>query len=390
MDSDEAVECLKAGACDYLLKDRLERLPSAVKRALELAEEQRLRKISDERLREQASLLDQSQDAIYVRDLDWRIIYWNKGAERLYGWKFEEVAGTRVGEAFTAPLAEQVCGEIKRTVMEKGVWVGEEEHVSKPGKKLIVETQRILLRDELGQPKSILITTTDITERKMIQNQAFRTQRMESLGTLAGGVAHDLNNALAPIIMGAAVLRSKFPDDTQMTDIIENSAMRAADMVRQLLTFARGVEGMRQPIQMQHLLKEMEKIIKSTFPKNIQLHAKYAAKLQTVLGDATQLHQVLLNLCVNARDAMPAVATVWTFLLTCSAAAETTPAWAEVSSALLTICSLVAESSSEDELKACEFCATISMVRTSLASAFLRAVTSVAYSTTLNRLPLRS
>ena len=155
-----------------------------------------------------------------------------------------------------------------------------------------------------GEP-AILGTTLDVTERKRIETQMLRKQRLESIGTLAGGVAHDLNNALAPILMVTQLMRTDYPQAQAMLDLVETSVRRGADMVRQLLTFARGVEGERLSIQAAHLLKELERIVEGTFPKNIRLESHISTDLPRVLGDATQLHQVLLNLCVNARDAMP-------------------------------------------------------------------------------------
>ena len=128
---------------------------------------------------------------------------------------------------------------------------------------------------------------------------------MESIGTLAGGVAHDLNNALAPIMMGVELLRMRYPREEKLVSMISSSAQRGADMVRQLLTFAKGAEGKRVSVQLSHLVREMDTIMTSTFPKNIRVATHWTKDLPTVLGDATQLHQVLLNLCVNARDAMP-------------------------------------------------------------------------------------
>jgi PAS domain S-box-containing protein len=161
------------------------------------------------------------------------------------------------------------------------------------------------LLDEDGRKCGAVVVMHDVTERKHAERLALRSQRLESLGTLAGGVAHDLNNALAPILMSLALLRMKFAGESQILDTIQTSAKRGADMVRQLLAFAKGAEGARVSIQLAHLTREMQDIIKATFPKNIQLEVHYDKKLPTVLGDATQLHQVLLNLCVNARDAMP-------------------------------------------------------------------------------------
>jgi signal transduction histidine kinase/ActR/RegA family two-component response regulator len=145
----------------------------------------------------------------------------------------------------------------------------------------------------------------DITERKKSQRLAMRSQRIESIGTLAGGVAHDLNNALAPIMMGVEMLRMQYPNDSDLLDILATSARRGADMVKQLLSFARGAEGEHVLLQPARLITELEKLVRGTFPKNIQLVVKCDPELPQVLGDPTQLHQVLLNLCVNARDAMP-------------------------------------------------------------------------------------
>jgi len=144
-----------------------------------------------------------------------------------------------------------------------------------------------------------------LAERKNMESLALRSQRMEAIGTLSGGGAHDLNNALAPILMGVELLRTRCPQESKILDLFETSARRGAEMVRQLLTFAKGAEGARVALQVDHLVKEMEKLMQSSFPKNIHLAVSCAPDLPTVLGDATQLHQILLNLCVNARDAMP-------------------------------------------------------------------------------------
>ena len=168
-----------------------------------------------------------------------------------------------------------------------------------------IHDQAFPVRDAAGEVIRIVGTAEDITERQQHERLALRTQRLESIGTLAGGIAHDLNNALAPIMMSGELLRMRYPGEAQVLDVIEASGRRAADMVRQLLTFAKGAEGERVSLQPGHLVKEIQKIMTGSFPKNIQLIVKYDSKLPTVLGDATQLHQVLLNLCVNARDAMP-------------------------------------------------------------------------------------
>jgi len=145
----------------------------------------------------------------------------------------------------------------------------------------------------------------NLAERKNMESLALRSQRMEALGTLSGGVAHDLNNALAPILMGVELLKMRYPQESKILDLFDTSARRGAQMVRQLLTFAKGAEGERVVLQVERLVHELESLMTSSFPKNIHLVVTCAPELPTVLGDATQMHQILLNLCVNARDAMP-------------------------------------------------------------------------------------
>lgn len=161
------------------------------------------------------------------------------------------------------------------------------------------------ISDEYGTPHRLLGTAADITERKEMGERILRTQRLESMGTLTGGIAHDLNNSLAPVLMGLTLIRNLYPGETELIDTMEASGLRGASMVKQLLTFAKGVSGDQVILQPRHLFKEMEKIILRTFPKNITLEIDCPEAPDNILGDATQLHQVLLNLCVNARDAMP-------------------------------------------------------------------------------------
>jgi PAS domain S-box-containing protein len=154
-------------------------------------------------------------------------------------------------------------------------------------------------------PTRVVIAFEDITAMKHLQQQQLRADRLESLGTLAGGIAHDLNNALTPIAMGMEILRMEQPQQSDYIEAMEISARHAADMVRQLLTFAKGTEGNRGPVEIQTLVCEIKGLIEKTFPKNIELTVRCEEGLPPILGDATQLHQVLLNLCVNSRDALP-------------------------------------------------------------------------------------
>lgn len=263
------------------------------------------RLVADERIREQASLLDKAQDAILVCDLSHCITYWNKSAEALYGWTFEEVAGKKVTDVFYKDTTA-FDAAIDQLILE-GEWVGELAQYTKDARPLTIECRWTMVNDSEGSPKSVLCINTDITEKKLLEQQFLRAQRMESIGTLAGGIAHDLNNVLAPIMMAIDLLKMTVTDQNgqDILNTISQSAQRGAEMVNQVLSFARGMEGRRMEVHALSLIRDIEKIARDTFPKNIQITTEYQDSLWPVLGDPTQLHQVLLNLCVNARDAMP-------------------------------------------------------------------------------------
>jgi nitrogen-specific signal transduction histidine kinase/CheY-like chemotaxis protein len=165
------------------------------------------------------------------------------------------------------------------------------------------------VRDNGGHQKSVLVINTDVTERKRLESHFLRAQRMESIGTLVGGIAHDLGNLLVPILLGVKVLTSRFGDDQKTLrtlEMIRRSAQRGSDMVKQVLAFARGVEGERIHLKPEHIIREVEKIATETFPAAIKVEVEISENLPMVTGDSTQLQQVIMNLCVNARDAMPA------------------------------------------------------------------------------------
>src|SRR6185437_3246928 len=197
--------------------------------------------------------------------------------------------------------------EAKKAVIEKGEWHGEFTQVRRDGTEIIIESRWTLVRDEHGAPKSILVINTDVTERRRIESQFLRAQRMESIGTLAGGIAHDLNNVLSPILMAIDMLQLKAADESSKKwfDVLRANAERGANMVRQVLSFARGVEGERVALQPKHLIKDIVKILRETLPKSIEINFRLPDDLWIISADATQMHQVLMNLCVNARDAMP-------------------------------------------------------------------------------------
>jgi PAS domain S-box-containing protein len=238
--------------------------------------------------------------------MDDRILYWNQSAERLYGWTPEEAIGRHAGELFHKGPAPGQEDRFK-TLMAKGEWSGEFIDVTKGGKEIVVESRWTLVRDKDGRPKSKLVINTDVTQKKQQEAQILRAQRMESIGTLAGGIAHDLNNVLTPVLMAAELLKGKStdPESRSMLEVIQASAQRGAELVKQVLYFARGTPGRREDFTLGPLLNEIGKLLKQTFPKSIEVRVAIPKNVWLVSGDPVQLHQVLMNLCVNARDAMP-------------------------------------------------------------------------------------
>ena len=314
---------LALGDLDRMVKQRTQALEEAKVVALTLMEEaihnrekaeqtnQELKREMEERRRleqqllEKASLLDKAQDAILVGDLKHQITYWNKSAERLYGWTAEEAVGREVTDLLYRDAAS--FGKACEQLFKFGEWTGELQQFSKDGRELVIEGRWTLVRDSADQPTAVLAINTDITSRRKLELQFLRAQRMEGIGTLAGGIAHDLNNVLTPITMAIDFLRLKVKDAKcqEVLDTIASSAKRGAEMVGQVLSFARGMEGRRIEVQVKNLVRDIERIIQDTFPKIIEIRTIIGKDPGTLQGDPTQLHQVLLNLCVNARDAMP-------------------------------------------------------------------------------------
>jgi PAS domain S-box-containing protein len=263
------------------------------------------RKQAEAQLHQQAEMLDHAHDAIIVRKFDDRkIVFWNRGAERLYGWRADEAIGQPVGMILANP---EEMNSISESLLKTGEFRGVLKEVGKDGQVLVAEVWSTVICNPDGTPRSVMSISNDITEQKKLETQLLRAQRLESIGTLASGVAHDLNNVLTPILMCVDVARAAAADEDRKAalSMIEGSARRGAGIVKQVLTFARGVEGERIVIKPSHLIEEMVDVAKKTFPKSIEISSRYPEDVWTIRGDPTQLHQVLMNLCVNARDAMP-------------------------------------------------------------------------------------
>ncbi len=252
--------------------------------------------------------VETSGEVVFITNSAGIITFINPEFTRLYGYTQEEIIGKVTPRILKAGFINQEeYAKLWESLLNKQFVKRELLNKSKTGKHITVESSMSPILDELGTIDGYLAIQRDVTEKKRLEEQFLRTQRLESLGTLAGGVAHDLNNVLAPILLSIEILKKHSANDytTKVLRTIEVSADRGKNIIKQILSFARGTEGERGNIQLRHLIKEMEQIAKETFPRSLEVHSSIQKDLWTVQGDPTQLHQVLLNLCVNARDAMP-------------------------------------------------------------------------------------
>jgi two-component system cell cycle sensor histidine kinase/response regulator CckA len=303
---DRAIEALQAGAQDYVIKDRMKRLVTAIHRAMRDGLDRRQREAAERRIRKQAELLNKAHDAIIVTDLADVVTFWNHGAERLSGWTPEQAFGRNLKDVLGTG-ADAELEKARAALEEADEWRGDLRLEGRNGKALVMELSATLIRDDAGEPESRLFIGSDVTSKKTLEEQFLRVQRLESIGMLASGIAHDLNNILAPIFLAAPLLREHAtdPGDIRMITALEKSAERGAGMVRQILSFAQGVSGSQQQIKVKHLMQDTASVINETFPKNIRLDYSVPDNLWPVMANPTQIHQILLNLCVNSRDAMP-------------------------------------------------------------------------------------
>jgi PAS domain S-box-containing protein len=258
-------------------------------------------------LAEQAALLDQATDAILVRDLGGVVRYWNKGAERLYGWTRAEAVGHPIAELIYKDAT--ALADAERILLARGEWTGELTHVTKAGREVEVEGRWSLLRGPPDAPPSVLAINSDVTERNKLHLHVLRAQRMDSLGTLAGGIAHDFNNILASLTANAAFALEVLPAGHAAQEFlaeIAQASRRATELVRQILTFGR-----RQDLKTAELVQpgavaaEVYKLLRATLPATIDLRLTVAPDAPPIFADPTMVHQVLMNLGTNAAQALP-------------------------------------------------------------------------------------
>jgi two-component system cell cycle sensor histidine kinase/response regulator CckA len=261
-------------------------------------------KRTEERIQEQANLLELAHDAIFVRSLDGKIQYWNKGAEELYGWTAEEAIDGDFGQMVHADRASFEA--TRKVLLEEGSWEGEVRKLTKARREVVVASRWTLLRDSQGNPRSILAIDTDITEKRQMEAQ-LRAQRLEIIGTLAGGIAHDLNNILQIIITNldlAAASATAF--DERLLKYFEDAiqgAKRATNLSRRLLTFSKGGAPLKKPLDVGEVLTQA--VLLALSGSKLKPRFAYQRDLYPVNCDPVQLTQVIENIVINACEATP-------------------------------------------------------------------------------------
>ena len=264
------------------------------------------RQAADAHIREQAALLDKAQNAIIVRDLDYRITYWNQGAERLYGWTSDEMLG-RQNSDDSEQETELLTG-IFTELLRDGEWTGRLDRRRRDGVAITVEAHCTLIRDAHGAPHSLLSIVNDITQRVLLEQRLQRSERMEAIGQLTGGVAHDFNNLLTVMLGNAEILVEKLAGQPRLLELAEMTraaAVRGADLTHRLLAFARRQALEPAAVRINVLVASMNVLLRRTLGRQVEIETIQGAGLWDALVDPSQLEGAMLNLCLNARDAMP-------------------------------------------------------------------------------------
>ena len=258
-----------------------------------------------EQLRQQAALLDKAQAAIVVESLDGRVLFWNRGAEHLYGHLASDAIGKQAAE-FRSDGPSTLTDARTRLLLD-GEWVGELPGLTREGGQLIVHASWTLVRDDGGAPISILTIGTDISEKKALEEQLAHAQRIESLGLLASGVAHDFNNSLLAISGNVQLARSDLAADHPAQESlmeVEAAVRRAGAIVRRILTFSRKQAATRERVVLRSVVEEVLALLRASLPASISVRHRFEGLAIPVMAESTLVYQVVLNLCLNAAHAM--------------------------------------------------------------------------------------
>ncbi|HKK18742.1 MAG TPA: response regulator [Opitutales bacterium] len=244
-------------------------------------------------------------DAVVVHNMENRVLYWNRFAESLYGWSAGEILGRSVERIF------YLDGQQRRAAVEQlrhqGTWSGELRQIDREGHEHLVDVRQQLHRDEAGEPVAVLSFNRDITLEKKQADAAARAHHIQSSSLLAGGVAHELNNALAPIMLSSAMLKRTVQDEKSkgMVAMIEKCANKGADLITDLLAFERGKGGGNEVIRKTQILRGIQKAKEGLVPDNVELNVHLAEDLWEFRGEATELKEAYRHIMQNACEAMP-------------------------------------------------------------------------------------
>ncbi|MBL8150060.1 MAG: PAS domain S-box protein [Blastocatellia bacterium] len=289
---------IRTGVTNYLSKDNLSALPSLVKSTIEETRNH------TEELQPWAEsvVLDSVKKPVVVIDKGGKVLFFNQSAVNSFGYSRKDINDISI---LLPKYIDGVENFSLSTINFGNCSSVEAIAIDYQQKNLPVEVY--ISKAEWANSSIITLTIDDLTKKKRLENDSFRSQRLESIGVLAGGIAHDLNNLLTPNLIAIQILKNRIEDKKLrlLLNTMESSTKRGAELIKQILSFAKGFSDKTSVVQIKHLIYEIEKLLKETFPRSITIRVGVAKNINPVYGDPTQLHQIIMNLAVNARDAMP-------------------------------------------------------------------------------------
>ncbi len=313
---EKAVEIMLAGAHDFVVKQNLSRLAPVIQRELREAQLRKERRRDEEQLQLQVAALDSAANGIFITDRDGTIEWANQAFTELTGYGFDEAVGQSAGILRSGKYANAFYGELWNTILEGKKWHGEIINRRKDGSEYVEEQSITSVRSTDGEISHFIIIQQDVTERQRaareredLQRQLQQAHKMEALGQLAGGIAHDFNNILGAIIGYTDLALERFAPDGQgklgeYLNQVYRAAIRARDLIAQMLAYSRSSGRSSQVVRVESVVKEVIKMLRSAMPATMEFHTEFAIEVPMVRIDPVQLHQMVMNLCINARDAM--------------------------------------------------------------------------------------